>query len=503
MQNLPSAIQNYLRAFLDDHHALAYLCVQHDLTVISSGGNLDRYGLQHCVPGAKVNEAAYFLEGILPLDGERLVIDRVETSSGSFADLHLFPCGGADWVLLLDVSADTAERRQIEEALRLGEQQREQAEKMLAIGRLSGGIAHDFNNLLMVIRGYGELAMTSLKYSDDPLRASVIEITKAAERASLLTRQLMAFTRKQVIQSKPADLNQIILDLEGILQRMVGEDIQLVSALSPNLESVLADKTKLEQVILNLVVNARDAMPSGGVLTIETAAARNDHGRPGVVLSVTDTGSGMDEETCRHIFEPFYTTKNPEKGTGIGLTTVHGIVSQAGGRVEVESQPGLGARFNIILPGVAGAAVLDEPFVEQFIPIGRSYERPITVLLVEDEEAIRRLVRCFLDRKWYEVLEASSGENALSVSASYAAPIDLLLTDIVMPDISGMELAEQMLTIRPDIKVLFMSGYPDDVMPENGMFGDGNRILQKPFTRDELLRSIEDAVAAKTRFAAP
>jgi len=498
MQSLPPAIQSYLQAFLDDHHAPAYLCAQPDLTLLSCGGHLDRYGLQDCVPGAKINETAYFLEGMLPLDGEAVIVNRVETSSGSFADLHLFPCGGADWVLLLDVSAETAERRQIEEALRLDETQREQADKMMAIGRLAGGIAHDFNNLLMVIRGYGEFAMTFLNYLDDPLRASVLEINKAAERASLLTGQLMAFSRKQVIQPKPTELNAIVLDLEDMLRRMVGEDIQLVSALSPNLEKVLADKTKIEQVILNLVVNARDAMPSGGLLTIRTAAALNDHGRPEVVLSIADTGCGMDEETRRHIFEPFYTTKNLEKGTGIGLTTVHGIVSQAGGRIEVESQPGRGARFDIILPGVPSVAVLDERLVEPPERIDQSSERPVTVLLVEDEEAIRRLVRLFLDGKGYEVLEAKSGLSGLSVAAGHDGPIDLLLTDVVMPDIGGSQLAEKLLAVRPDIKVLFMSGYPDRVMQEKGSFLAGTRILQKPFTRDELLRRVEEAVAATT-----
>jgi two-component system cell cycle sensor histidine kinase/response regulator CckA len=503
MRPLPPAIQNYLQAFLDDHHAPAYLCVQPDLTLLSCGGHLDRYGLQDCVPGAKVNETAYFLEGMLPLDGEPVTVNRVETSSGSFADVHIFPCGGADWVLLLDVSADTAERRQIEEALRLGEMQREQAEKMLAIGRLAGGIAHDFNNLLMVIRGYGELAMTSLQELDEPVRVSILEINKAAERAALLTRQLMAFSRKQVIQPKPADLNGIVLDLEGMLQRMVGEDIQLVSVLSPGVEKVLADKSKIEQVILNLVVNARDAMPSGGLLTIRTAAVRNDHGKPGVVLSVADTGCGMDEETRRHIFEPFYTTKNPEKGTGIGLTTVHGIVSQAGGHIEVESQPGHGSRFDIILPAAVDSAQLDEPLAEPPARIDRSNELPVTVLLVEDEEAIRHLVRRFLGGRGYEVLEARSGRSALSVATGHAARIDLLLTDVVMPDIGGSQLAEQMLTLRPDIKVLFMSGYPDDVMQRQGRFAAGTRILQKPFTRDDLLRSVEEAVSARTGLAAP
>jgi two-component system cell cycle sensor histidine kinase/response regulator CckA len=308
----------------------------------------------------------------------------------------------------------------------------------------------------------------------------------------------MAFTRKQVIQPKPADLNKIVLDLEGMLQRVVGEDVQVVSALWPNLEKVLADKTKIEQVILNLVVNARDAMPSGGLLTIRTAAARNEHGRPEVVLSVADTGCGMDEETRRHIFEPFFTTKNPEKGTGIGLTTVHGIVSQAGGRIEVESEPGRGARFDIVLPGVLGAAGFDEPVAELPLRIGRSNEHSVTVLLVEDEEAIRRLVRCFLDGKGYEMLEAGSGLSALSVAAGHASPIDLLLTDVVMPDMGGSQLAEQMLTLHPDIKVLFISGYPDNVMRKKGRFGADAKILQKPFTRDDLLRSIEEAVAAQT-----
>jgi two-component system cell cycle sensor histidine kinase/response regulator CckA len=497
MQLLPSAIQNYLREFLDDHHSPAYLCVQRDLTLLSSGGHLDRYGLQHCVPGADVTESAYFLEGILPLDGEPVIVNRVETSSGCFADLHLFPCDGADWVLLLDVSADTAERRQIEEALRLGETQREQAEKMLAIGRLAGGIAHDFNNLLMVIRGYGELALTDLKDPADPLRDSILEINKAAERASLLTGQLMAFTRKQVIQPRAADLNRIVLDLESMLRRLVGEDIQIVSELWPNLEKVLADKTKLDQVILNLVVNARDAMPAGGLLTIRTAATRNEHGRPEVILSVADTGCGMDEETRRHIFEPFFTTKNPEKGTGIGLTTVHGIVSQMGGRIEVESEPGQGARFDIILPRALRADEFDEPVAETPARTNRSNRR-VTVLLVEDEEAIRRLVRCFLDGQGYEVLEASRGVNALSIASSHATPIDLLLTDVVMPDMGGSQLAERMLTLQPNIQVLFMSGYPDNVMRTKGRFGAGARILQKPFTRRDLLRSIEEAVAAQT-----
>jgi two-component system cell cycle sensor histidine kinase/response regulator CckA len=508
MEPMPTTILDHLQAFLNERHAPAFLCAAPDLTLIRCGGDLARYGLQDLEVGNRVTGAAYFLEGILPLNGETVIVNRVETGAGSFADIHAFPADDADWVLFLDVSLEVAERTQIEEASRLSEAQREQADKMQAIGRLAGGIAHDFNNLLTVIRGYSEDVLAGLG-EFEPARASVMEINSAAGRAAALTRQLMAFTRKQVIELKPIDLNAVILEMEGMLRRIVGEDVQLVTELGSNLGRVWADGGKMGQVILNLVLNARDAMPSGGTVTLRTApgfeeeeanpgrAASDQRKRPEVVVSVIDTGAGIDEETCRHIFEPFFTTKNPEKGTGIGLTTVHGIVSQAGGRIVVDSQPGRGARFDIVFPcATAGAVETPQPFRAPVKQNDTQAALPATVLLVEDEDAIRRLVRRMLGTQGYQVLEAKSGRSALSVAAEHQGPIHLLLSDVVMPDMGGNQLAETLERLRPEIKILFMSGYPDSVLQRKVGFGGETRILQKPFTKEALLRSVRETIAA-------
>lgn len=393
---------------------------------------------------------------------------------------------------LLVLLADITERKWLEEQLR-------QVQKMEAIGRLAGGLAHDFNNLLTVITGYGELLLTRLQ---GPEREDLEAVMDAAHRATALTRQLLAVSRRQVSQPRVVDLNGVIRGMERLLRRAVGEDISLDLFLQSALWSVSADPAQLEQVLLNLAVNARDAMPRGGRLVITTANCKAAEAAalrlpPGqyVRLTVRDTGEGMDAEACRRVFEPFFSTKPRDKGTGLGLSIVYGIVKQGGGEVFVESQPGEGTVFTVYWPRATGARQVTAPR-QPAVPAAANRE---VILLVEDEDGVRRLVRDTLVRHGYSVLEAADGLQALQVFEEHAARIDLLLTDVVMPQMSGRELAVRLTSRRPDLVVMFMSGYTGDVMAEHGLLEPGVLLLPKPFSAPTLLRRLREALDSRGR----
>lgn len=372
-----------------------------------------------------------------------------------------------------------------------------QAQKMEAVGRLAGGVAHDFNNLLAVILGYGELIETGLP-ENSPWREEVLQIISAALRAKDLTRQLLAFSRKQVLEMKPVDLNLLVENMEKMLRRLLGEDIELLVILAPSLGRVKADTTQLQQVMLNLCVNARDAMPTGGVLTIETQAvpfaAEESAARPAtlqpcpyVLLSISDTGHGMDTETQRRIFDPFFTTKEVGKGTGLGLATVYGIVKQHGGEILVESLPGHGSVFKVFLPEVLG----DRDEMKGDSLEGPSEGRGEVILVVEDEQVVRELTCRMLTSLGYRVIEASEPEQCVEIARD-SDPIDLLLTDVIMPGLNGRQVYEQIKSIRPGLKVLFMSGYTDDVIANQGILEEGVHLINKPFKAADLNRVIRE-----------
>ena len=399
---------------------------------------------------------------------------------------------------LVIVNRDITERRQAEKTLR--ETQARQAQKMEAVGRLSGGIAHDFNNLLGVIIGYTEILELRLGQSD-PLRKSVEEIKKAGQRAASLTRQLLAFSRQQVLEPKVLDLNAVVADVEKLLRRLIGEDIELTTVRDSTLGRVMADQGQIEQVIMNLAVNARDAMPNGGKLTIETANAELDESfvrhtpyvRPGpyVQLAVTDTGIGIDAETQTHIFEPFFTTKERGRGTGLGLATVYGVVKQSNGYIWVHSELGKGTTFQICLPRVEGAIQTASLEAGQI----RSWQGGETILLVEDEESLRAVTLDLLVQSGYDVLEANSGAQGLEIAQRHHGPIHLLLTDVVMPGMSGPALAEKLAVSHPEMKVLCMSGYTDYAVGGHGILESGILLLEKPYTRESLTRKVRAVLA--------
>jgi PAS domain S-box-containing protein len=397
---------------------------------------------------------------------------------------------------------DVTERRALEQQLR-------QSQKMEAVGRLAGGIAHDFNNLLMVISGYSEFLLERL--GDQPeLRSPAQEIASAAERASSLTRQLLAFSRKQMLAPKTVYLNSIVTENLRMLTRMIGEDIDLVMHPAENLWPVRADAGQIEQVVMNLAVNARDAMPSGGRLTIETANVTLDEDyarlhsplRPGdyVMLTLSDTGAGMDAETQSHIFEPFFTTKGP-KGTGLGLSTVYGIIKQSGGYIWAQSELGKGTAFRIYLPRVAATGEPAIPQAAALEPVRAVEPGTETILLVEDEANLRYLARQFLEKQGYQVIEAADGAVAMQIAVAHEGVIHLLLTDVIMPGMNGRELSQRISEIRPNVKVLFMSGYTENVVGHDGTLDAGVRLLQKPFNLRDLkskVREVLDTSAVST-----
>jgi signal transduction histidine kinase len=386
---------------------------------------------------------------------------------------------------------DVTERELLEGQLR-------QAQKMEAIGQLAGGVAHDFNNLLGIITGYSELLEKDLGPGHRGL-GRLQQVRRAADRAAGLTRQLLAFSRKQILQPRVLDLGEVVSDVEKMLRRLIGEDVQVVTVFGPGLGRVMADPGQIEQVLVNLAVNARDAMPGGGKLIVETANAdldeayaRNHAGVvPGryVLLSVSDTGHGMDAETLSHIFEPFFTTKKEGKGTGLGLATVYGVVKQSGGHVSVYSEPGRGTTFRVYLPRTADQPREEAPPAPEPPPRGTE-----TVMLVEDAEVLRLMMRELLELNGYRVLEIARPEEAAAAAAAYDGEIHLLVTDVVMPNLSGRETAESVRARRPGIRVLYVSGYTDDVITHHGVLEAGTHLLQKPFTTQAFLRKVRDVL---------
>jgi signal transduction histidine kinase len=389
---------------------------------------------------------------------------------------------------ILCLAQDITEKVAMEERFR-------QAQKLEAIGSLAGGVAHDFNNLLTIINGYADLVQATLP-ADSPTAELVREISQAGDRATGLTRQLLAFSRKQVLEPKVLQLNAVVAETTKMLQRLIGEDVDLHTSLDPGLDRVKADPGQIEQILINLAVNARDAMPRGGKLTIQTANVELDETyvesrsdvRPGrhALLSVSDTGSGMDETVKSRIFEPFFTTKEAGSGTGLGLATVFGIVKQSGGHIAVYSEPGLGTSFKIYLPVVDELASSTTAPTEQAALV----QGVETILLAEDEPALRALTRHVLQLHGYKVLEAENGTAALRAAEGYDGPIHLLVTDVVMPAMSGRQLAEALVVLRPEMRVLYLSGYTDDAVVRHGVLHAETAFLQKPFTPSGLAHKV-------------
>ena len=382
---------------------------------------------------------------------------------------------------------------------RLLEEMYSHAQKMEAVGMLAGGVAHDFNNLLVVIVGYGELLMASKSLSEKE-KSKIAEIVSAGKRGSALTRQLLAFSRKQVLDFKVVNLNHVLTEAAALLQRLIGEEVRLRLVLDPDLGAVMADAGQLELLLMNLAVNARDAMPHGGVLSIETSMVQVDEAAenrcPGlkrgsyVMLAVRDTGSGMDAATQARIFEPFFTTKEAGRGTGLGLATVYSIVKQSDGWIGVESAPGAGTLFRVYLPRVLETAAPPAAAEER-----RSHQKGSeTILLLEDEDAARSVAHDMLEHAGYTVLDASTGAQAIEIARSYPGTIHILMTDVVMPEMGGLAVAESLLAQRPGLKVIYASGYPDDALLRQGKLPAGRAFLQKPYTMDSLIQKIREAL---------
>lgn len=491
-----------------------YFRLSADGTILDSlsGGNWEMNGQPLPVLGKKVQEI-FPAASRKPLQEALIRLRRAEapvqlalpmkSSEGERNyEARLIPSLEGQILLVL---RDTTEHRQAQQALRQAEEQLRQAHKMEAIGKLAGGVAHDFNNLLTAITGYSDILLKRSK-PDDPLRHEVLEIKHAAERATALTRQLLAFSRKQVVAHEWLDLNDVVGNMNKMLRRLIGEDIELITLAGCDLPPVKADAGQIEQVILNLVVNARDAMPRGGRLTIETTSLRLEHGRsynqlavpagPYVMLAVSDTGCGMDADTQSHLFEPYFTTKDKGKGTGLGLSNVYGVVKQSGGSILVYSEPGKGTRFEIYLPQAEPRAVAKQP-AKDLLEAASGSE---TILLVEDEEVIRRMVKTILDSSGYTVLQACHGAEALKIAKDYDGPIHLMLTDIVMPEMSGYVLSEKLSQMRPEMLVLYMSGYSDETIRQHGDWNQDTPFIHKPFTPEGLnhkIRQVLDQAVVK------
>ncbi len=405
------------------------------------------------------------------------------TMSGVVVDGH--------WVRTWGITRDVTERVHLEEQLR-------NAQQLEAIGRLAGGVAHDFNNILSVIMGHGELLLAA-SAGDERARNGLEQIRRAADRAASLTQQLLAFSRKQVLQPKVLDMNEAVADVQKMLSRVIGEDIELLASLHPSLLAVKVDPGQMEQVLMNLAVNARDAMPQGGTLRMETSnlkvsaeMARDLELAAGryVMLRVSDSGLGMDASTMSHIFEPFFTTKPMGKGTGLGLATVYGIVKQSGGSIQVKSEVGQGTTFCTYFPAAEGnASKRADPVASGKVGGGTE-----TILIAEDEPDLRELTRIFLEGYGYKVLEASSAEQAIQTAESFSAPIDLLLTDVIMPGMSGRQLAEKILSKRPQTRIVYMTGYTDDMVVQHKVLEPGVKLLQKPFTKVDLAMKVRSTL---------
>jgi two-component system, cell cycle sensor histidine kinase and response regulator CckA len=426
----------------------------------------------------------------------------------SSEDMAIATAFASHAAIALENSRLLHEARRAYDELTQTQGQLEQAQKMDAIGRLAGGVAHDFNNLLTVILGRTDILLKPLK-AEDPMRRGIELIQRTAGRAADLTRQLLAFSRKQVLEAVVLDLNVVTAEMYDMLSRLIGEDIALVTTPTPGLGRVKADRGQIEQVVMNLAINARDAMPQGGHLIVETAnvdldadyVRRHVGARPGphVMLAVSDSGLGIPREIQAHIFEPFFTTKEQGKGTGLGLATVYGIVKQSGGYIEVDSAPERGTTFRIYLPRIDAEAPGPDRAARPATPAGGTE----TILLVEDEDGVRELARDILRTSGYTVLEARNGPEALLLCERHQGPLDLLLTDVVMPRMSGRELAERLAPLRPDLNVLYMSGYTDDAVIRHGVLGAGTAFLQKPFTPTVLVQRVRETLDLAGREAAP
>ena len=476
------------------------------------------YPLEHWL-----SETDFFAARLHPEERERVIgLFQAALAGGSDHELEFRAVtadGRAVWVRdivhvvrdarghakqLRGLTVDLTERKRADEALREREEQLRQAQKMEAVGQLAGGIAHDFNNLLMVIQGDSELILRRLP-AEHPMRRNAEGIREASQQAASLTRQLLAFSRKQVLAPRIVDPNLIVANMHGMLQRLLGETIQLELVAAPDTGLVKADPGQLEQVIMNLAVNARDAMPDGGRLTIATgeleldssAAREHSEAAPGryVMLQVSDTGTGMDQATRTRLFEPFFTTKEQGKGTGLGLSTVYGIVKQSGGHIWVQSEIGRGTTFKICLP-----LAEDEVAIVDSAGLADVEAEPVrgaeTILLVEDARRVREVVREILEMNGYAILEARNGSEALDIVAAHTGPIHLMVTDVVMPHMSGRELAQRLATVRPETRVLFMSGYTDDAIVRHGVLEEGTAFLSKPFTPDSLSTKVREVLDA-------
>jgi signal transduction histidine kinase/CheY-like chemotaxis protein len=415
--------------------------------------------------------------------GESSFAKEYTTPEGRFRRILASPAGVG--ILLLDVDLAPAD-----------DLKKKQAEKMETVGRLVGGVAHDFANLLTMIAGYSDILLNRIG-ERDPLRPELDEIRKAANRGARLTSQLLGFTRGQAVQPRPLDLNAIVADLHRMLGLVIGEYVELETSLAANLHKIVADSGQMEQVIINLILNARDAMPTGGRIRIETNNAEIDHHAaqmrgirpgPGVMLSISDNGSGIDSEAIAHIFEPFYTTK--AQGTGLGLSTVHRIVKESGGDISVASAPGRGAMFTICFPMASQDAEHTDAAAGPRPTVAGSE----TILLVEDEEGVRRLLTHVLHKRGYHVIEAPNADEALRLFHERGPEIHLVLTDMVMPRISGRELGDRLRELRPDLKIIYMSGYTDDVLVRTGALGPGMSFLQKPLRPEMLASKVREAL---------
>jgi two-component system, cell cycle sensor histidine kinase and response regulator CckA len=412
----------------------------------------------------------------------------------------------------LVLANDITERKRAEQTLRETEEQLRQSQKLESVGQLAGGIAHDFNNLLTVIGGYTDLLLMADKL-DDPTREKMEEVKKASERAASLTRQLLAFSRKQVLKPEVLDLNLLIEGTGKILRRLIGEDIEVTTKLRSDVGKIMADPGQIEQVVINLVLNARDAMPSGGKIMLATAQVELDREyadmriavKPGhyVMLAVSDTGTGMPTEVQKHIFEPFFTTKEVGKGTGLGLSMIYGIVKQSGGNIWVYSEVGKGTTFKVYLPLTVGEEA--EKSLTADTPQAAAVKATETILLVEDEEMVRKLAADILRAKGYQVLVAKNGDEATEICKTHSHPIHLLLTDVIMPGMNGKEVAEMVRSFQPEIEVLYMSGYTDDIIVHHGVLETGTSFIEKPFTAGALTRKVHEVLnrAAPTNLVSP
>ncbi len=475
-----------------------YLYVNKALTAQGQRSKKELLGrtMMECYPGIEATPVFAAIQKCMATRKRARMENEFTFPDGStgWFELRLMPVPEGVCVLSLDVT----ETKRNAAALARTEEQLRHAQKMDAVGRLAAGVAHDFNNLLSVVMSYAGLLLMDIP-SDDPMHSDVEEINKASERAAELTRQLLIFSRQQVMEPRIVNLNEIITGMEKMLSRLLREDIEVKTALAGDLGKIKADPSQLEQVLMNLVVNARDAMPQGGTLTLETHNTELEENDvlehlgippgPCILLAVSDTGTGMDKETRGRIFEPFFTTKEKGKGTGLGLSTVFGIVRQSGGYIWVYSEPGKGSTFKIYLPRT------DETEKKRKAPAPVDTMRGTeTVLLVEDEDQLRRVTGDILRRYGYHVLEAPNGAEALSLCEQHEDPIHLLLTDVVMPHISGPQLATLLLPRRTDLRVLYMSGYTEEAIVHHGVLSPGISLLQKPLTPQRLLQRVRQVL---------